>query len=211
MKFWHRPRRPPARRRPAGPQSLFGSPIIFIVLMVVMMYFILFRPQQQQRKRQEKLLQALKSGDKVVTSSGIVGLVITVKDKTVSLRSADAKMEVTKSRWRKSSKPAARPTPRPSMKNNDFWKFILVAFIICWSLYEMYPPTSRDLVKEFETRAENKDATFAGHCGAAGTAAKGPARPRVRQSAGGHRHQRHPALFPLLSTPRPSWIRTRSS
>ena len=65
--------------------------------MVVIMYFILIRPQQQQRKRQEKMLQTLKSGDKVVTSSGIVGMIITVKDKTVSLRSADAKMEVTKS------------------------------------------------------------------------------------------------------------------
>jgi len=62
-----------------------------------MMYFMLFRPQQQRSKQQAKLLSALKSGDKVVTSSGIVGVVITVKDKTVSLRSADAKMEVTKS------------------------------------------------------------------------------------------------------------------
>ena len=48
------------------------------------------------------------------------------------------------------------------MKNNDFWKFILVAFIVGWALYETYPPTSRDLVKEFETRAQHKDATFAG-------------------------------------------------
>lgn len=88
---------PAGQTSPAGPQSLFGSPLVFIVLMVIMMYFILFRPQQQQRKRQEKMLQALKSGDKVVTSSGIIGQVITVKDKTVSLRSADAKMEVTKS------------------------------------------------------------------------------------------------------------------
>ncbi|HUA38485.1 MAG TPA: protein translocase subunit SecD [Candidatus Sulfopaludibacter sp.] len=47
------------------------------------------------------------------------------------------------------------------MKNNDFWKFILVAFIICWSLYETYPPTSRDLVNEFKTRAVNRDKTFA--------------------------------------------------
>ncbi|MGB7767473.1 MAG: protein translocase subunit SecD [Verrucomicrobiia bacterium] len=46
------------------------------------------------------------------------------------------------------------------MKKNDFWKFILVVFIVCWSLYEMYPPTSRDLVREFETRAVNRDATF---------------------------------------------------
>jgi len=57
---------------------------------------MMIRPQSQQRKRQAQLLEALKSGDKVVTSSGIVGVVVTVKDKTVTLRSVDAKMEVTK-------------------------------------------------------------------------------------------------------------------
>jgi preprotein translocase subunit YajC len=77
-------------------QQLFASPLIFILLIGVMMYFMIFRPQQQRSKQQARLLSALKSGDKVVTSSGIVGVVITVKDKTVSLRSADAKMEVTK-------------------------------------------------------------------------------------------------------------------
>jgi len=64
--------------------------------MGVMIYFVLFRPQSQQRKQQAKLQDALKSGDKIVTSSGIVGVVITVKDTTVSIRSADAKMEITK-------------------------------------------------------------------------------------------------------------------
>ena len=67
-----------------------------MILLVVVFYFILIRPQSQQRKKQAALLAALKSGDKVVTSSGIVGTVVTVKDNTVSLRSADAKMEVTK-------------------------------------------------------------------------------------------------------------------
>ncbi len=62
-----------------------------------MMYFMLFRPQQQRSKQLAKLMANLKAGDRVVTSSGIVGIVISVKDKTVSLRSADAKMEVTKS------------------------------------------------------------------------------------------------------------------
>jgi len=81
---------------PTGVQSLLASPIMLLVLMAVMMYFLLFRPQQQRAKQQARLLASLKSGDKVVTSSGIVGVVITVKDKTVSLRSADAKMEVTK-------------------------------------------------------------------------------------------------------------------
>jgi preprotein translocase subunit YajC len=82
---------------PAGSPGLFASPLTLLVLMGVMMYFLLFRPQQQQRKKQMQLLSALKSGDRVVTAAGIVGVVITVKDKTVSLRSADAKMEVTKS------------------------------------------------------------------------------------------------------------------
>jgi preprotein translocase subunit YajC len=92
----------PAAAAPAGvpgaqPQ---GSPFgIFIplILLVVIMYFMMIRPQSQQRKKQAQLLETLKSGDKVVTSSGIVGVVVSVKDKTVSLRSSDAKMEVTKS------------------------------------------------------------------------------------------------------------------
>jgi len=62
-----------------------------------MMYFVLIRPQQQQKKQLAKLLASMKPGDRVVTASGIVGIVITVKERTVSLRSADSKMEVTKS------------------------------------------------------------------------------------------------------------------
>jgi preprotein translocase subunit YajC len=83
--------------QPTPVQSLLGSPLILIVLMIVMMYFMMIRPQSQRAKQQAKLIDSLKSGDKVVTTSGIVGVVVTVKDKTVSLRSADAKMEVTKS------------------------------------------------------------------------------------------------------------------
>jgi preprotein translocase subunit YajC len=77
-------------------QNLMGNPMVFIGLMLVMMYFLLFRPQQLRAKQQAKLLESIKAGDKVVTASGIVGVIITVKDKTVSLRSADAKFEVTK-------------------------------------------------------------------------------------------------------------------
>jgi preprotein translocase subunit YajC len=83
--------------QPTPAQQLFGNPIILIVLMIVMMYFVMIRPQSQQRKRLAQLIETLKSGDKVVTTSGIVGVVVTVKDKTISIRSADAKMEVTKS------------------------------------------------------------------------------------------------------------------
>jgi preprotein translocase subunit YajC len=84
----------PQTGQPQQPGWMTFAPMI---LLVIVFYFILIRPQQQRAKQQVKLIASLKSGDKVVTSSGIVGVVITVKDRTVSLRSADAKMEVTKS------------------------------------------------------------------------------------------------------------------
>jgi preprotein translocase subunit YajC len=63
----------------------------------VMFYFVLIRPQQKKAKEHAELLKALRPGDKVVTSGGILGVVVSVKEKSVSLRSADAKMEVLKS------------------------------------------------------------------------------------------------------------------
>ena len=84
----------PQSGQPQQPGWMAFAPMI---LLVIVFYFILIRPQQQRAKQQAKLIANLKSGDKVVTSGGIIGVVTSVKDRTVSLRSADAKMEVTKS------------------------------------------------------------------------------------------------------------------
>ncbi|MGA2029516.1 MAG: hypothetical protein ABSG87_05550, partial [Verrucomicrobiota bacterium] len=46
------------------------------------------------------------------------------------------------------------------MNRNKFWTFVFVVLVVLWSFYEIYPPTSRDLVQQFESRAENQDATF---------------------------------------------------
>jgi SecD/SecF fusion protein len=46
------------------------------------------------------------------------------------------------------------------MKRNLTWKFLLVVFIVFWSLWEMNPPTSRKLVDEFQRRAEKSDTNF---------------------------------------------------
>jgi preprotein translocase subunit YajC len=90
----------PAPAAAPGPQGNMLMQFAPMILLVVVFYFILIRPQQQRAKQQTRLLSTLKAGDKVVTSSGIVGIVITVKDKAsppaVSIRSADAKFEVTK-------------------------------------------------------------------------------------------------------------------
>jgi len=70
------------------------APLFFIG---VIFYFLLIRPQQKQRKAHEALISAVKTGDKVVTSSGIHGMIANVKEKTVLLKVADnVKIEIDK-------------------------------------------------------------------------------------------------------------------
>jgi len=66
-------------------------------VMVVMFYFVLIRPQQKKAKEHAALLKNVKPGDRILTTSGIVGVVLSVKEKTLTLRSADTKLEITKS------------------------------------------------------------------------------------------------------------------
>lgn len=67
-----------------------------MILIFIIFYFVLIRPQQKKAKQQQEMLKTIKSGDKVITTSGIIATVITVKDDSVSVRSADSKFEITK-------------------------------------------------------------------------------------------------------------------
>ncbi len=80
-----------------NPQGEMFKLIGMVVIMGVMMYLVIIRPQRTRQKQLNALLSNLKAGDKVLTGSGIVGVVISVKEKTVSIRSADSKLEVLKS------------------------------------------------------------------------------------------------------------------
>ena len=76
---------------PAGAQqqpNIFMSmmPLIFIF---VIFYFLLIRPQQKKAKEHTKLVSSLKTGDEVVTSAGIHGVISNVKEKTVIVKIAD--------------------------------------------------------------------------------------------------------------------------
>jgi preprotein translocase subunit YajC len=79
-----------------NPTGQLVNMLAMFALMGVMFYFVLIRPQQKKAKEQADLLKSMRPGDKVVTTSGIVGTILTVKERTVSLRSADAKFEMTK-------------------------------------------------------------------------------------------------------------------
>ena len=89
---------------PAPPPGTTRNPTGDLVYMLgmfailgIMFYFVLIRPQQKKAREHAELLKALRPGDKVLTSGGILGIVISVKDKSVAIRSSDAKLEILKS------------------------------------------------------------------------------------------------------------------
>jgi preprotein translocase subunit YajC len=85
----------PAPAPPGAGSGLFSIlPFIFIF---VIMYYVVLRPQMRRQKEQARLVGALKTGDRVVTSSGIHGLISNVKDTTVIVKVADnVKIEMEK-------------------------------------------------------------------------------------------------------------------
>jgi preprotein translocase subunit YajC len=63
--------------------------LVPFVLIFVLFYFLLILPQQKKQKQQKSLLETLKKGDKVITSSGIWGTVTNLGKDTVTLQIAD--------------------------------------------------------------------------------------------------------------------------
>ena len=88
---------PAATQTVPNPTAQMLQTVLLMGGMVLMMWLMLFRPQQKRAKELAAMLKALRPGDKIVTASGIVGVVLSLKDKTVSIRSNDAKLEILKS------------------------------------------------------------------------------------------------------------------
>jgi len=68
-----------------GGQGGMLGPLIPLILMFVIFYFLLIRPQQKKAKQQRELLKSLKPGDRVMTSGGIYGRIVSLTDTMVTL------------------------------------------------------------------------------------------------------------------------------
>jgi preprotein translocase subunit YajC len=83
------------------PQAQAANPIMNLfplIFIFVIFYFLLIRPQKKQEKERQKMLSSVAKNDEVVTSGGIHGTIVNVKDKTVILRVDDnVKIEVERS------------------------------------------------------------------------------------------------------------------
>ena len=82
---------------PSGSNPL-GGMLVPMLAMGVIFYFLIIRPQGQRQKELKNLIGALKTGDKVITNSGIHGIIANVKEgSTLLLKVADnVKIEINK-------------------------------------------------------------------------------------------------------------------
>ncbi len=72
----------------AGSGSLMMG-ILPLALVFIIFYFFLIRPQNKKQKETEKMIAALKKGDKIITIGGIHGTVTATKEKTVIIKVDD--------------------------------------------------------------------------------------------------------------------------
>ena len=83
------------------PQAPFGVMLPYLFFFMVIFYFLMIRPQQKKAKEQAALLSSVRSGDEIVTSGGLHGIVSNAREpdsKTVLVKFAEnVKIEVDKS------------------------------------------------------------------------------------------------------------------
>ena len=79
-------------------QSPLGGMFIPIILIYIIFYFILIRPQRKEQKQHKVMLANLKKNDEVITTGGIHGTIVNIKENTFMLRVDDnVRIEVNKS------------------------------------------------------------------------------------------------------------------
>jgi preprotein translocase subunit YajC len=73
----------------AGGGGSMMSMFIMIAFVIAIMYFFMIRPQQKRQKEHQAMIESIKKGDRVVTTSGIHGTVTELDDKTYTVQIAD--------------------------------------------------------------------------------------------------------------------------
>lgn len=81
---------PAAQKQPPIWTTLLPMVFIFVIFWV-----LLIRPQQKKQKELDKMVKELKVGDRV-SAGGIVGVIQSVKERTINIRSGESKIEVTR-------------------------------------------------------------------------------------------------------------------
>ena len=81
-----------------GDSRMIISFMVQMGLIFAIVYFMMIRPRMQQEKKHRERLGLLKKGDEVVTSGGVVGEVIHLKDDRVTIKSGESRLVIQRDR-----------------------------------------------------------------------------------------------------------------
>ena len=75
------------------------TPILSMVLLFVIMYFMLIRPQKKREKEVQNMRSSIEVGDEIVTSGGIVGRVVSIREDNVVIETGNDRSKIRVMRW----------------------------------------------------------------------------------------------------------------
>ena len=80
-----------------GTTALTG--LLPFILIFVIFYFLLFLPTQRRQKQQRQMLADLKNGDRIVTTGGLRGTIVAIRDEYIHIKvpPSDVKLEIARS------------------------------------------------------------------------------------------------------------------
>ena len=69
-----------------------------LIAFVAILYFIIIMPHRREQKRHREMVAGLKAGDEVITTGGLVGEIVQIKDDRLTLKTGDARVSVERGR-----------------------------------------------------------------------------------------------------------------
>ena len=101
---------------PASPAGGMTSSIIMIVAMLAVFYFMLIRPENKRKKEAEQMRSSVKTGDKITTMGGIVGVVVNVKEDKIVLETGADQVRIEFAKWAISTNETAAENAKAEAK-----------------------------------------------------------------------------------------------
>jgi preprotein translocase subunit YajC len=81
--------------------------ILQFAVIIAIFYFLLILPQRKEQKRHREMVAALRPGDRVATTGGLIGEIMTVKDEVVTLKTGEAKVTLERAKVARLMNPPA--------------------------------------------------------------------------------------------------------
>jgi len=89
----------PAADATAGGGAFLLMQLLPLVLIFVVFYFLLIRPQRKRDKEIQKMRSSLEVGDEIITSGGIIGRVVSLREDTLVIETGSDRSKIRIQRW----------------------------------------------------------------------------------------------------------------